>query len=159
MSEGDDDGPATEAAGVPDGEGTYTLVVTLTEAATVEVGTLGRRDLAAGWYAYTGSAFGPGGFARVERHRELAAGERDARHWHVDYLLGHHAAGVDRVVTTPGADVECAVARAVEGERVPAFGASDCDCGSHLVYGPDRAPLLWSVERAHERAHGDGRSE
>ena len=135
--------------------GTYTLLVELTEPATIEVGALGEFGFAAGAYAYTGSAFGPGGFARVERHRELAAGERDARHWHVDYLLGHHAASVDRVITTPGADVECTVARAIEGERVPAFGASDCGCDSHLVYGPDRAALVWSVEQAHERARED----
>jgi Uri superfamily endonuclease len=157
--ESTDDGSPREADGsnasVPDSEGTYTLVVELAEPAVVKVGALGRRELAAGWYAYTGSAFGPGGFARVERHRELAAGERDARHWHVDYLLGHPAAAVDRVITTPGADIECAVARAIEGERIPAFGASDCACDSHLVYGPDRAALVWSVERAHERDRSD----
>jgi len=134
------------------GSGTYTLVVELVDPATVEVGALGPVAFGAGWYAYTGSAFGPGGFARVDRHRELAAGERDACHWHVDYLLGHPDAAIETVVRTPGADVECAVSRAVGGhhEHVSGFGASDCDCDSHLAYATRRDELLWSVERAHD---------
>jgi len=133
-------------------EGTYTLVVELAEPATIEVGALGEFEFAAGAYAYTGSAFGPGGFARVERHRELAAGERDARHWHIDYLLGHPEASVAAVVRTVGADVECAVSRALANEdgieRVAGFGASDCDCDSHLVVA-DGDQLQRAVKRAH----------
>jgi endonuclease-3 len=112
--------------------GTYTLLVTLDRDVALAVGALGTVELKRGTYAYTGSAFGPGGFARVDRHRELAAGERAGTHWHVDYLLVHDAATVDDVVTTPERDVECAVAR-----RLPSgptgFGASDCDCDGHLA--------------------------
>jgi Uri superfamily endonuclease len=129
--------------------GTYTLLVEVPRAVTIEVGALGPIAFDAGWYAYTGSAFGPGGFARVERHRELAAGERDARHWHVDYLLGHESTSVDYVARTPGEDVECAVSGALDGERVEGFGASDCNCPAHLVFNPRRDALLWSVEQAH----------
>jgi len=68
--------------------GTYTLVLELDRADSIEVGALGEHRFPAGWYAYTGSAFGTGGFARVDRHYELAAGERSTRHWHIDYLLG-----------------------------------------------------------------------
>ncbi|MFB6184547.1 MAG: DUF123 domain-containing protein [Haloarculaceae archaeon] len=131
--------------------GTYTLLIDLRERASIEVGAAGIHDFPPGWYAYTGSAFGPGGFARVERHRDLAAGERDARHWHVDYLLGHPAADVDAVVTTADADVECAVSEAIDGDRYE-LGASDCACDGHLVYGPRRDELLASVEHAHRRA-------
>jgi len=130
--------------------GTYTLLVELDAPATVEVGALGERAFDPGWYAYTGSALGPGGFSRVERHRELAAGERDVRQWHVDYLLGHPAASVARAVTT-AADAECRVARRV-GDRcgtVPDFGASDCDCASHLAPAPGRERLTAAVEGAH----------
>ena len=133
--------------------GTYTLLVELARDATVEVGALGEHALDRGWYAYTGSAFGPGGFARVERHRELAAGEREARHWHVDYLLGHPAAVVREVVRTSGADVECAVARRLPGGPVEGFGASDCDCPSHLAaLGGDGSRALAAVEEAHTAA-------
>ncbi|MFB6271172.1 MAG: DUF123 domain-containing protein, partial [Halobacterium sp.] len=55
--------------------GTYTLLVRLPEAATVEFGAKGSYDLHAGWYAYTGSAFGSGGLTRVQRHCDLAAGD------------------------------------------------------------------------------------
>jgi endonuclease-3 len=131
---------------------TYTLLVELRESATVEFGAAGARDLPAGWYAYTGSAFGPGGFSRVERHRELARGERAARHWHVDYLLGHPASRVADAVTTPEADVECAVSSALDAEAIAGLGASDCDCESHLRFSPDREALESAVRRAHEEA-------
>jgi len=134
--------------------GTYTLVLRRTADDPITVGALDDIDFPAGWYAYTGSALGPGGFARVDRHRAVAAGENDARHWHVDYLLGDAATGVDAVVTT-AADVECAVARRIADaaqRTVPDFGCSDCDCASHLAAADSREPLLSAVERAHEAA-------
>ena len=126
-------GPGTSAEG-----GTYTLLIELGEPATITFGAAGDRALEAGWYAYTGSALGSGGFARVERHNRLAAGEHDARHWHVDYLLGHGAARLDDDVRTAGVDAECRTAAAIveaDGvEPIPGVGATDCDCGSHLAY-------------------------
>jgi len=133
--------------------GTYTLFVKQLEAATLEVGALGERRLPAGWYAYTGSALGAGGFARVDRHYELAAGDREARHWHVDYLLGHEAAAIRGDVRTPDADVECAVARALPESPIAGFGASDCDCPAHLAYAEDGERL----RRAAADAHREGR--
>ncbi|MFC7045341.1 DUF123 domain-containing protein [Halobacteriaceae archaeon GCM10025711] len=130
--------------------GTYTLLVELPRTVDVRVGALGVLTFQAGWYAYTGSAFGPGGLSRVDRHRELARGERDVRHWHVDYLLGHPAAALRDVVVTEGEDVECAVARSVGGDAVPGFGASDCDCGSHLARFPTRRAARDAVVAAHE---------
>lgn len=133
-------------------KGTYTLLIALDEPATVEFGALGERDLRAGWYAYTGSAFGTGGFSRVERHRELAAGERDARNWHVDYLLGHPASRVAEVVKTAGEDVECEVSRGIDAELISGLGASDCDCDSHLRFSSERERLERAVKNAHESA-------
>lgn len=134
-------------------KGTYTLLVELTDSTTVEFGAAGERDLRAGWYAYTGSAFGPGGFSRVDRHRELARGERDVRHWHVDYLLGLPESRIDGVVKSAGADVECDVSRDVptrDGcEPVAGLGASDCECDSHLLYATAPEPLERAVREAH----------
>ncbi|GAB6878755.1 hypothetical protein JCM17823_10290 [Halorubrum gandharaense] len=113
--------------------GTYTLLVELPEPATVTVGALGECRFPAGAYAYTGSALGSGGFSRVDRHRRVAAGEHDVRHWHVDYLLGHPATRIRGVVTTDELDVECAVAGRLPEGPVAEFGASDCDCRSHLA--------------------------
>jgi len=132
--------------------GTYTLVLERTSGGPLEVGALGTLAFPAGWYAYTGSALGAGGFSRVERHRAVASGENDARHWHVDYVLGDEATGVDSVVTTSAA-VECVVARHLAdavGGAVPDFGCSDCDCHSHLVGCDDREELVAAVERAHD---------
>jgi len=141
--------------GVEDGAGgTYTLLLERTSDGPVEVGALGPVQLPAGWYAYTGSALGAGGFARVDRHRAVASGEHDARHWHIDYLLGDEATAVDAVVTST-ADVECAVARRLADEASRAiddFGCSDCGCRTHLVGEGDRESLLRAVEGAHESA-------
>jgi Uri superfamily endonuclease len=122
--------------------GTYVLVVDVARPTTVEVGALGDRAFAAGAYAYVGSAFGPGGFARVDRHRELASGGRDTRHWHVDYLLGHPATTLEAAVTFPDADRECELAASLPGDPVPGFGASDCDCPAHLLDAPDADAVL-----------------
>jgi Uri superfamily endonuclease len=153
------DGPVTTGDSSDDSEpdssetgGTYTLLVALPDAADIEVGALGAREFPAGWYAYTGSALGSGGFARVERHRELAAGERDTRHWHVDYLLGHPDVALREAVTSPGADIECAVAQRLPAGPVEGFGASDCDCGSHLAHFGTRERALAAVRTAHDAA-------
>jgi Uri superfamily endonuclease len=135
--------------------GSYTLVVALASDTTLTAGALGEFDLPAGAYAYTGSALGSGGFSRVDRHRRTARGEHDVRHWHVDHLLGHPAARIDRVVRSVGVDVECAVAERLPNGPVDGFGASDCGCGAHLA-GPDALDAL--AERAlaaHEAAVAD----
>jgi endonuclease-3 len=133
--------------------GTYTLLLELARPVTLEVGALGETEFAAGWYGYVGSALGTGGFARLARHREVASGERDVRHWHVDYLLGHEAATVAGDVRTAG-EVECAVARRLT-DAVAGFGCSDCDCTSHLTWAGDESTLRAAVEAAH-RAASDG---
>ena len=132
-----------------DDGGTYTLLIERTDGGRIDVGALGSLPFPEGWYAYTGSALGSGGFSRVDRHERVAAGEHDVRHWHVDYLLGASDTNLDHVVRSAGVDIECAVAEDVAGSRVEAFGSSDCDCESHLAFHPDRTTLLDSVDRAH----------
>ena len=134
--------------------GTYTLLLALGEPARLTVGALGELRFDAGWYAYVGSANGPGGFSRIERHRELAAGERDVRHWHIDYLLGHPGTTLAAVERTAGVDGECTLAEAIGGDSVVGFGCSDCGCESHLFYRADREALFESVESAHQRIRG-----
>ncbi|HEY66983.1 MAG: GIY-YIG nuclease family protein [Chloroflexi bacterium] len=119
----------------PDRSGTYVLVLRLPRSATVTVGRLGRFRFPAGWYAYVGSACGPGGLAaRVTRHLR----EPKPRHWHVDYLRAcawpvaiWYAVGIRKRECTwarvlsdlPGASIP-----------VPRFGASDCRCPAHLIH-------------------------
>lgn len=118
-------------------EGTYGLAIERTTKATIEVGALGDRAFPAGTYVYVGSAFGPGGFSRIERHGELANGDRDVRHWHVDYLLCDPDSTLTVVATTANADRECSIARSLPGEPIEGFGCSDCDCPTHLYRLPD----------------------
>ncbi len=132
--------------------GTYTLLIELSKCADIEVGALGTYTFDAGWYAYVGSALGTGGFSRVERHRELADGERDVRHWHVDYLLDHEASTIQSVVQAAGVDAECKIAGAIDESPIPEFGCSDCDCGSHLFYSPNQERLRSAVDAAHREA-------
>lgn len=131
--------------------GTYTLILERTASDSLAVGALGDVEFASGWYAYVGSAFGPGGFGRVDRHRRVASGENDARHWHVDYLLGDAETRLADVVTTADVDLECEIADLIGGQCVPKFGASDCDCSSHLLYRDSRDELVGAVERAHRQ--------
>ncbi|MFB6130118.1 MAG: DUF123 domain-containing protein [Salinigranum sp.] len=133
------------------GGGTYALVLELLDSATVEVGALGEREFPPGGYAYVGSALGTGGFSRVDRHGRLAAGESDVRHWHVDYLTGHPDSRLRAVVLAPGADVECAAARELPPGPVPGFGASDCDCRSHLAHRAPWSDLLATVRDLYAR--------
>ena len=132
-------------------KGTYTLLVELGDSTEIEFGAQGIRELDAGWYAYTGSAFGRGGFSRVARHGRVASGENDARHWHIDYLLGHDGAALVDDVRTEGEDVECDVARELSEEvtAIPGIGASDCDCDTHLHFSSGRERLAAVVRRAH----------
>ena len=134
------------------GHGTYTLVIELPEPVTLPVGALGDHHLPAGAYAYTGSALGAGGFSRVDRHRRVAAGDHDVRHWHVDYLLGHPSARLADVVKSRGLDVECDVADRLPAGPVCGFGASDCTCDSHLAADDAVASLIDRVVDAHRDA-------
>ncbi|GAA0200751.1 DUF123 domain-containing protein [Haladaptatus pallidirubidus] len=133
-------------------KGTYTLLVELETATKIEFGAKGTRGLDLGWYAYTGSAFGRGGFSRVARHARVAARENDARHWHIDYLLGSPESRLDDDVRTAGEDVECEVVRNLDGEVSPisGIGASDCNCGTHLHFASEKTTLESAVRRAHE---------
>ena len=135
--------------------GTYTLVLERDTSRPIDVGALGEIEFPAGWYAYTGSALGSGGFSRIDRHRAVAEGDNATRHWHIDYLLGDAATTVAQVVTTE-ADIECAVAKRVDGptaagfDRIDAFGCSDCDCHSHLIHHEQQEKLVGAVTAAHE---------
>ena len=152
------------------GRGTYVLVVDLPQPTTLEVGALGDLEFDAGPYAYVGSAFGPGGFGRIDRHRELARGERDARrrsnaptrspslrsrdrHWHIDYLLGHDATRLEAAFAYPDADRECELATSLPGDPVDGFGASDCDCPGHLLAAPDAEAVREAAVAEDGRPH------
>ncbi len=114
--------------------GSYVLIMRLPDPVGIDVGHLGRCEFDRGWYAYAGSARGPGGLAaRIDRHRRTTK----PLHWHVDYLRAY-ATAVAVWYTVGERRRECRWARALSelpGARLPAprFGASDCRCRAHLI--------------------------
>jgi len=115
--------------------GTYLLILRVPQIARLQVGRLGCYDIPVGAYTYIGSALGPGGLAaRVGRHLRT----RKRLHWHIDYLLD--VANIQEVWGIDSEErLECVWAGRLlrsAGARVivPHFGASDCDCSTHLIY-------------------------
>ena len=120
---------------LPDRPGTYVLILHLPRPTTITVGRLGRFQFPAGWYAYAGSAHGPGGLAaRVARHLR----ESKPLRWHVDYLRAH-ARPIKVWYTEDHRRRECAWAAALSALPdafipAPRCGASDCRCPAHLIH-------------------------
>ncbi len=121
--------------------GIYTLVLLLDRAQEIEVGSLGIVQFVEGYYSYTGSARGPGGLKRVERHKRVLLGASSVRRWHIDYLLPYTSL-VDAVVTRTFADLECRIAGRIGSELrvVPHFGSTDCRCPGHLHFSTRTGP-------------------
>jgi Uri superfamily endonuclease len=120
---------------IPPEPGSYILILHLAQPTTITIGKLGTFDFPVGWYAYTGSALGPGGLAaRLAYHHR-----RDKSfQWHIDYLLAQ-AELVEMWWAIDNKRRECVWAsalRSIPGARVPVpnFGASDCRCLTHLIH-------------------------
>ncbi len=132
-------------------KGTYGLIFELQTSCRLMVGKLGRFGFPAGWYAYTGSARGPGGLrARVAHHLRLSR----SPHWHMDYLRPH---GTIHELWY-GADnrhdehrwAACLQSMPNALALVPGFGSSDCRCQTHLVYFTERP----GIYRFRRHCHG-----
>jgi len=130
--------------------GIYTLILRLDKEKEIQVGSLGRIAFMKGYFAYTGSARGPGGIIRVKRHLDVLGGLNTARRWHIDYLLPNTSfEGV--VITYTMQDLECIIAQKIGAELapVPGFGCTDCRCPSHLHFSTDPEKMYATVKRAH----------
>jgi Uri superfamily endonuclease len=113
-------------------KGIYVLIIQLSSDVTVQVGALGKLTFKKDLYAYVGSAQN-NLEKRVNRHLR----KKKRKFWHIDYLLDNEATKVITVFhKQAGKAEECAVARAIgeRGEAVAGFGASDCNCKSHLYH-------------------------
>lgn len=121
--------------------GSYALLIPLEEPLPeVEVGRLGRVNLAAGSYIYCGSAQGGGGLAaRLGRHLR----REKARRWHIDALTATARPSwllwqVEATPQTPG--LECVWSQRLLSRGfvapIPGFGSSDCRhrCPAHLLH-------------------------
>ena len=114
--------------------GVYAIEVTLGQSEEITFGAAGDRALEAGRYVYVGSAPNTS-FARVDRHREVAEGTRDTRHWHIDYLLSSSYTELTDTWTATEEE-ECSLAKRLGRNstvsEVGDLGASDCECNTHL---------------------------
>ncbi len=122
-------------ANIPSAHGTYVVLLRLKKSRSIVVGKSGRLDFLPGWYAYAGSAMGPGGLAaRIGRHHR----RNKKKHWHIDYLrpstrieglclaadpLRREHVWAQRLGRAP-----------LSGEPIHGFGATDCGCPAHLYY-------------------------
>ena len=138
-------------------KGTYLILIYLQQEMQIVVGRKGDFLFPSGWYAYLGSALGPGGLqARLARHRR----HDKPLHWHIDYLLEHGTLEASWAVECL-CRLECVWALAVRDMPdaqviVPGFGASDCRCPGHLIYFPCRPPNA-EIEKV-LRAYSHGKS-
>ncbi|VVB87229.1 Uncharacterised protein [uncultured archaeon] len=116
-------------------KGVYILILRMKEYKNICVGRLGIIHFRRGYYAYVGSARGPGGFKRVTRHFDVASGENKTRKWHIDHILPYTEV-VCAVFVPTSDDVECSVASALATsfEGIKGFGCSDCHCDTHLYF-------------------------
>ncbi len=126
---------ARQAARLPRAPGSYVLLLRLERTARLK-GRWRGQQLQPGWYAYCGSARGPGGLrARLGRH---LARKKPVR-WHVDQLTTRAGARLALPFAGEDAPTECAlVARLLKTGAfdipLPGFGSSDCTvCAAHLL--------------------------
>lgn len=118
-------------------KGVYTLIINLSKRINLQVGCLGSLEFEKGFYAYTGSALGPGGLmGRIQRH--LKKGKKCF--WHIDYLLESNYSSIKLVIyARSNKRYECKIIKEITNTNVKpikGFGASDCKegCKSHLYY-------------------------
>lgn len=109
--------------------GSYIMIMELKQAESIEVGSLGTLDFSPGFYLYIGTAK-KNLTQRVNRHLR----KRKKYHWHIDYLRAK-AENCTAVPIRSSEMLEHHLAQAmgvIADCQVPNFGASDCQCATHL---------------------------
>ena len=119
---------------IPDAPGTYVLILNIPFKNKLHVGKLGCISFPSGFYAYVGSAMGPGGLkARLNHHLKT----EKSPHWHIDYLTLQPFITQIWYTICPE-KVECTWSKNlsyISGEILHRkFGASDCQCLTHFYY-------------------------
>ncbi len=109
--------------------GAYMVIFELKEPKTIKIGSLGEISFCPAYYVYVGSAK-KNLSARINRHSR----KRKNEHWHIDYLSSASKA-IRLLPIRTQEDIECLLSKDLMGIcdfAIPNFGASDCDCRSHL---------------------------
>lgn len=114
--------------------GLYKIFMFMPDTKEIKVGKLGSFVFKKGYYIYIGSAKNALQ-ARVSRHLS----KRKKMHWHIDYFL-KNAFVTKTILYYEPEMTECMLNKktfesyANAFYPVQGFGASDCDCISHLIY-------------------------
>lgn len=113
-------------------KGIYALVIKLPKSKCIRIGKLGKIRFRKGYYVYIGSALNSLE-ARLARHER----KRKKMHWHIDYFLKHSKIAGILTKITPFKE-ECGASKQILAldlsSPVKKFGASDCNCNSHLFF-------------------------
>jgi len=122
--------------------GTYALILNSSNHANILVGKIGEIKLQPGFYMYIGSAFGSGGLrARIKHHKRIT----QKQHWHIDYLRSFiNLKNVWFTYDSQHREHQWAqLLKESPAGFVPlrGFGASDCNCESHLFFFKLKPPL------------------
>jgi len=124
-------------------QGSYILVISVTNDTDIPIGKLGNLIFKKGIYFYVGSAMGKIGSStlenRVKRHLRLPTQKN--KHWHIDYLLENKEVSLIKLFLIPHKQkLECMLAQEllnISDGFIERFGSSDCVCQSHLTYFKD----------------------
>lgn len=110
-------------------KGVYTVYFKLEEEKVIKCGALGEINFPAGRYVYVGSAMNSLE-SRIHRHFH----SQKNKHWHIDYFSEEAEPESTFFVFTEDSSLECLLADffSENAEPVDGFGASDCNCSSHL---------------------------
>jgi Uri superfamily endonuclease len=134
--------------------GLYILFCKLDEPCSIQIGKLGTFDFRSEFYAYVGSAYGPGGLAaRLDRHLRKPSEKRT--HWHIDHFLAKARPWGAAWVVDNRLN-ECEWSRSLEGigrRWPPHFGASDCRCSGHLIEFEGQITIERIIASIPERLH------
>lgn len=111
------------------------LILSINENLVLSIGSIGYHYFSRGFYAYVGSAKGPGGLkARIRRHLRKIKKTR----WHIDYLTVNNNVSIVTVIyaeTHSMEDYESLIASELYRQLKPyikGFGSSDKDDYTHL---------------------------
>ena len=112
-------------------KGSYLLLIEMVNDKKIMIGSLGKIEFKRGYYAYIGSAMNSIE-KRIERHLKK---EKKMR-WHIDYLL--QEGEIKNIFYKESNEKEeCRIAASFLNagfSYIKKFGASDCNCKSHLFY-------------------------
>lgn len=118
----------------------YQLLIKLESEKNIQIGKLGKFLFPRGYYIYTGSA--KKNFPqRIYRHIK----KKKKYKWHIDYLL--KAGKIIQIKKLIKMQSECKIHKTTielynGKELINAFGSSDCNCRSHLIFLGKKFKLL-----------------